>query len=195
MAFGVVWVRHASIFGYVSGRHALTLVILSLPWASAGLIAGSGLVARRLHFNPEHARRRRRLAVGALVILGIAAQGRPAHASRSGHRDAGLWLARHCPADGAILDTRGWAAFLSGRTSYGPWHVRQAASDPNLAYVVVGEDEWTAPSCRGLILRNWLEAYAEPAASFGPTDSRSGRSRVRVFRIVAPIALAGGGVR
>jgi hypothetical protein len=196
LAFGIVWVRHASTFGYVSGRHALTLVILSLPWAAAGLIAASGVVATWFRLRPDRSVMRRRVAIGALVLMGLCSQMRPAHASRAAHREAGLWLANHCPAEGTILDTRGWAAFFSGRDSYGPWHARQAAADPRLAFVVVGDDEMTAPSCRGMVLRNWLQTRAEPAATFGPADGKgSSRSRVSVFRIVTMTALAPGARR
>ena len=42
--FAAVLVRHAMKMGYVSGRHTLTLVIVSVPWAAAGI----WVCARRL---------------------------------------------------------------------------------------------------------------------------------------------------
>ena len=40
-----------------------------------------------------------------------------------------------------MLDTRGWARFVSGHPGYDYWHVRQALTDSHLSYIVVGLDE------------------------------------------------------
>ena len=78
------------------------------------------------------------------VAAGVKLQLKPAHPTRWGHREAGRWLAAHAGPGEAVLDTRGWAAFVSGLPSYDYWHVRQAFTDAHLAYVVVGDDELQA---------------------------------------------------
>ena len=74
-----------------------------------------------------------------------------------------------------MLDTRGWAAFVSGRPSYDYWHVRQAFTDARLAYVVVGDDELRAASRRAATLRAVL-AYAA-RRSPGSPRRRGARGR------------------
>ena len=66
---------------------------------------------------------------------------RPSHPTRWGHWAAGQWLAEHAGPGEVVLDTRGWARFVSGRAGYDYWHVRQALTDSHLAYVVVGHEE------------------------------------------------------
>ena len=65
----------------------------------------------------------------AAVTTGIVFQLKPAHPSRWGHWAAGRWLAANAKPGEAVLDTRGWAAFVSGLPSYDYWHVRQALTD------------------------------------------------------------------
>jgi hypothetical protein len=84
-----------------------------------------------------------------------------------------------------VLDTRGWAAFVSGRPSYDYWHVRQAFTDAHLAYIVVGTDELNAPSRRAATLRAVLAYAARPVAEF--PERRDGRGvGVRVYRFHRP---------
>ena len=45
---------------------------------------------------------------------GFAAQVKEGHPSRWGHQAAGRWLAAQADPEAAVLDTRGWAAFVSG---------------------------------------------------------------------------------
>jgi hypothetical protein len=98
---------------------------------------------------------------------------------------AGRWLAEHAGTADAVLDTRGWAAFVSGRPSYDYWHVRQSFTDSRLAYIVVGTDELEAKSRRGATLRAVLAFAATPCAEFPerPGDREVG---VRVFRYRRP---------
>jgi hypothetical protein len=124
-------------------------------------------------------------AMAVLILLGVALQSKPAHASRWGHRAAGRWLAAHADPGAAVLDTRGWAAFTSGLRAYDYWHVRQALTDQRLSFVVVGVDELEAPSQRARTLRAVLEHAAVPVASF--PDYRGGaEAGVLVFRFHHP---------
>jgi hypothetical protein len=186
-AFGAVLVRHAMGLGYLSGRHALTLVIATLPWAAAGLIDAATGMAARLRFDPPRAARWRSAGVATILAVAVGVQAKPAHASRAGHLAAGRWLACHAAPGDAVLDTRGWAAFVSGCRSYDPWHVRQAFTDARLAYVVIGSDELAASSRRAATWRAVLGYAAEPVAAF---PARRGHE-VRVYRFVRPATWEG----
>jgi hypothetical protein len=160
-------VRHATNLGYLSNRHVLSLVIVSLPWASAGAL----LCARRAIalVGVDPAARRCLGATGLVVLIaaGVSAQvAKPGHPSRFGHWAAGQWLGEHASDAQTVLDTRGWALFLTGRTEYDYWHVRQALCDPRLAFVIVGAEELSARSRRADTLRAILNLSGERVASF-----------------------------
>ncbi|HWE36092.1 MAG TPA: glycosyltransferase family 39 protein [Isosphaeraceae bacterium] len=185
----VALARHAATLGYLSGRHVLPIVLLSVPWSAAALV----LIGRRLSalmgWNGATARALGASFLVALLGLGIALQARgSSHESRACHSEAGRWLLDHAKYGDAVLDTRGWAAFVSGLNAYDYWHVRQALTDARLAFVVVGDDELAAPSRRGETLRAILGFAAEPVARFpGPREG----SGVRVFRFRRPASWEG----
>ena len=185
VAFAVIAIRHAATLGYLSGRHALTLVAVSVPWASAGIWAWvSGFPARR-GMSIAQGRRLGYAGLLALAVVGIAAQVKAGHPSRWGYRAAGLWLADRAKPGEAVLDTRGWASFVRGVPGYDYWHVKQALSDRNLKYVVVGSDELRAKSRRAATLRAMLARAGRPVASF--SGRRDGRGAgVEVYRFEAP---------
>jgi hypothetical protein len=188
--FCAVLVRHAWKMGYLSGRHTLTLVIVSVPWAAAGTTICACRLAAVLGWGPRLARGVGIATLLVAVAAGVAFQLKPSHPTRWGHWAAGRWLAGHAGPSDAVLDTRGWAAFECGRPSYDYWHVRQAFTDSRLAYVVVGADEWEAESRRGATLRAVLAYAAEPVAAF-PELEGGGRIGVRVFRYHRPASWEG----
>ncbi len=185
VVFSLIAIRHASTLGYLSGRHALSLIVVTVPWASAGIWAWvSGFPARR-GLGVEQGRRLGYAALTALALVGIVAQAKAGHPSRWGYRAAGLWLADKAKPGDAVLDTRGWASFVRGIPGYDYWHVRQALSDRNLRYIVVGSDELKAKSRRAATLRAMLARAGQPVASFsGRRDGRG--SGVEVYRFEAP---------
>lgn len=188
--FAAILVRHASTLGYLSGRHELALVIVSLPWAAAGALACWEWLARVRQWNDSRRRLAGVLALSALVVAGIVVQAKPPHPSRWGHWAAGRWLLAHSEPSDAVLDTRGWASFVSGGTSYDYWHVRQALTDAHLRYIVVGSDELAAPSRRAETLRAVLAYAAAPVASF--SLRQGGRDAgVQVFRFQRPASWEG----
>lgn len=189
--FALVLFRHVSMLGYLSDRHLLPLVAVSLPWAAAGLFVFARGIAVALGWTARRSRR-----VGWVLLLAAVAtaiglsQSKPGHRSRWGQWAAGQWLRRHAPASDAVLDTRGWAAFVSGRPSYDYWHVRQALTDANLGYVVVGTDELSAASRRAETLRALLAYSSVEVAAF--PDDRGGRGvGVRVYRFRRPVSWEG----
>ncbi|MGE3819107.1 MAG: hypothetical protein AB7I30_06690, partial [Isosphaeraceae bacterium] len=90
----------------------------------------------------------------------------------------------------AVLDTRGWATFVSETPSYDYWHVRQALTDSRLSYVVVGEDEFQAGSPRGATLRALLGHAGTLVASFPSREGGEGIG-VRLFRFRPPASWEG----
>lgn len=183
--FSLVLVRHELRMGYLSGRHTLTLVVVSLPWAAAGVF----ICARGLALKLWLGRRARWGAavalIAAAVITGVVFQTKPAHPSRWGHREAGLWLKYNAKPGQAVLDTRGWASFVCGLPGYDYWHVRQAFTDSKLSYIVVGADELNAPSQRAETLRAVLAYAATPSVSF-PERQGGHQPGVLVYRFHRP---------
>ncbi len=188
--FSLVLVRHALRLGYLSDRHMLTLVAVSIPWAGAGTFVCARGIAVALGWGHRRARAVGAVVLALLIAVGVAVQQKPAHPSRWGHWAAGRWLIEHAEPSDAVLDTRGWAAFVSRRPSYDYWHVRQAFTDAHLAYIVVGTDELSAPSQRAATLRAVLAYAASPVAAF--PERRNGRGEgVRVYRYRRPCSWEG----
>jgi 4-amino-4-deoxy-L-arabinose transferase-like glycosyltransferase len=184
--YALVLVRHLITLGYLSDRHLLPLVAVSVPWAAAGVAVCAGKIAAWFDWSEG---RTRRVGITLIVLSTLAVlavhHAKPGHRSRWGHRAAGRWLQAHATPAQAVLDTRGWASFVSDRPSYDYWHVRQALTDPSLAYVVVGADELSAPSPRARTLRAILAYSANAVATF--PDDKDGQSiGVLVYRYHRP---------
>jgi hypothetical protein len=182
LLFSAIAIRHAMTLGYLSDRHLLSLGLLSLPWAAAGLRKIGGRIAE-LTATP----RRWASVATVLAVLGSATilQARPAHPTRTGHLDAGRWLIEHAAPGEAVLDTRGWANFIAGRGEYDYWHVGQAFSDRRLRYLVVGRDELTADSPRAATLRSIIHDFGANVHEF-PDQTRREGAAVLVVRLRLP---------
>jgi hypothetical protein len=181
LLFALLLVRHMTNLGYLSVRHVLAPVALGLPWAGWRLSRLLERLAGWLRLPLRGRRIALCLAVVAMSLGGIAAQHGPSHPSRWGHWSAGHWIASRAGVGQTLLDTRGWAAFISGRDGYGPWHFRQAEADPRLAFVVVERGELAAPTERARLLHRWLAGRASLAASF-PDRPGGEPDAVRVYR-------------
>jgi hypothetical protein len=184
--YSLALVRHLLTLGYLSDRHVLPLVAVSLPWAAAGVALCFGQLALTSGWSQ---RRTRRVGTALVVLISLvvlaAPPWKPRHHSRWGHWAAGRWLQEHATPAQAILDTRGWASFVANRPCYDYWHVRQALTDPHLAYVVVGADELSAPSQRAETLRAVLAYSARAVAAF-PDDKGGDGIGVLVYRYQRP---------
>ena len=122
------------------------------------------------------------------VVASIVVQMQPSHLnhlSRSGHWAAGRWLAEHAEATELVLDTRGWAKFVSGHPGYDYWHVHQALTDSHLAYIVVGVDELQARSTRASTLQSLLSYSATHSLDF-PTYPGDPTPAVKLYRFHRP---------
>jgi hypothetical protein len=183
--FGTIAVRHAMMLGYLSDRHLLSLALLSLPWTAAGL-RKIGLRLAEVGALSLRSRRIAGAATVAVVLMSASVlQAKPSHLTRSGHLDAGRWLAAHAAPDDAVLDTRGWANFIAGRTQYDYWHVGQALGDRRLKYLVVGRDELTADSPRAATLRTIVQTYGRTIRAY-PESSKPDDSTVLIVRLRLP---------
>jgi 4-amino-4-deoxy-L-arabinose transferase-like glycosyltransferase len=181
-------VRHSALFGYLSGRHVMPLVYASLPWAAAGTFVCARGLAVKFHWNPRLARCAGACAGSLVIAASIMVQMIPTHLnhlSRWGHWAAGQWLMDHAQPDEWVLDTRGWARFISGQDGYDYWHVHQALTDSHLRYIIVGVDELEASSARAATLKKLLSYAATPLEDFPafPGDRTAG---VRLYRFHRP---------
>jgi hypothetical protein len=186
--YGAALVHHCAALGYLSGRHVMPLVLASVPWAAAGtFVCGRG-IAVNLRWGPRRARWVAVGVMGAVIACSTVVQMRPTHLnhlSRWGHWAAGRWLAAHAQPNERVLDTRGWARFISGRPGYDYWHVRQALTDSHLSYILVGLDELEAMSPRAATLKALLAYAATPLADF-PAHPGGHNAAVRLYRFRQP---------
>ncbi len=197
LAFSAVYtvalIRHSALLGYLSGRHIIALVYASLPWAAAGTFVCSRGIAVKLRLSPRWARLAGTGVACVLVLGSIAVQMQPNHLnhlSRFGHWAAGKWLAENARPDELILDTRGWAQFVSGQLGYDYWHVRQALTDSHLRYIVVGLDELQAKTPRARTLQALLAYAATPLRDF-PSFPGEREAGVRLYRFHRPSSWEG----
>jgi len=189
-AFLIMLLRHVAALGYLSSRHTLPLVMISVPWAAAGTFVCLRGLAVTLPWNTRTAWITCVLSMGLVVTTLVVYQLRPGHSSRSGHWAAGRWLAEHATAGDVVLDTRGWARFVSQTPGYDYWHVRQALTDARLSYVVVGHEELAAPSPRARTLNAILAYAATPAQDF-PVYVGGKSVGVRIYHFHQPSSWEG----
>jgi hypothetical protein len=186
--YGLALVRHSALLGYLSGRHIMALVYVSVPWAAAGSFVCARGIAVKRSWEPGFARNTGIVAAILLVVASIVVQMRPNHLnhlSRWGHWSAGHWLAGNAQPAEMVLDTRGWARFVSGRPGYDYWHVRQALTDSHLRYIIVGLDELEARSARARTLKALLAYSATPVKEF-PACPGGRTAGVRLYRFHRP---------
>lgn len=185
LLYAVVLTRHAVMFGYLSERHVVPLVLLCLPRAAMGLRESLIRLGGWRRWSWSQRRVVRLLAVASMLVAATVIQARPGHPSRWGHWAAGQWLANHAQDGEAVLDTRGWASFSSGLPNYDYWHVRQALSDQRLAYIVVTRDELDAASARARTLRALLGRACTLAIAY-PERPGGRDASIRVYRFEPP---------
>jgi hypothetical protein len=184
-------VRHGTSLGYLSGRHLLPLVIVSVAWAAAGTFVCLYRLGGKLAIRPTTKRLALVSASAFVVVVMVAYQVRTSHQSRWGHWAAGRWLAENAEPGQEILDTRGWARFVAGfANGYDYWHVRQALCDRKLSYVVVGHDELEADSPRSRTLGAILAFAATPVQDF-PVRIGGRNVGARIYRFRPPASWKG----
>jgi len=183
--FLLALLRHTSALGYLSGRHMLPPVLISVPWAAAGTFVCLRGLGVKLPWSPRAAWSTCILAMGLVAGTLVLYQLRPSHPTRWGHWAAGRWLAEHAGPSDVVLDTRGWARFVSTAPGYDYWHVRQALTDSHLTYVVVGHEELEAKSPRARTLGALLAYAATPVQDF-PVFVSDRNVGARIYRFHRP---------
>jgi len=190
IVFAAIVIRHAAALGYLSGRHALTMVVATVPWVGAGIWAWVKRLPERRGLSPALSRRLAMVGLAAMIGLGVTVQVKAMHPSRWGHHAAGQWLRANAKPSESVLDTRGWAMFVREGPGYDYWHVRQALTDSSLRYVVVGTDELKANSRRAATLRALLAYAARPVAGFPDREGSTGVG-VQIYRFLRPESWGG----
>ncbi len=186
--YGVALLLLSVMLGYLSGRHIMPLVVASIPWAAAGTYVCCRGIALNLRLGERWYPTARVAVVATAIVASLVVQTRPSHrdhVSRWGHWAAGRWLEAHARPDELILDTRGWAKFISGQPGYDYWHVRQALTDSHLSYILVGLDELSAVSPRAETLKALLAYAATPLVDF-PASPGERDPAVRLYRFHQP---------
>jgi 4-amino-4-deoxy-L-arabinose transferase-like glycosyltransferase len=161
--------------GYLSTRHVLLLVLLSIGWAAAGLLAIADQIARTVNGWSLLT-----VTFAAIALLACGADClAPLHASREAHRQAARWLNDNAERTVAVLDSRGWTALYTGRKTYRYEAAQAAFSDPALGYVVVEQAELSATSRRSETMRLLMNHAGERVARFA---ADSGKHSVVIYR-------------
>lgn len=175
LAFANSWAT-----GYLSSRHVLPVAVFLLP-AAAGALANVDLRVLKL---PAPSVWRRGAVVSVIVAWGAWCW-QPLHDDRSGHRQAGRWLAASAGRNDRVLDTWGWTALTSGRATYRYDAARTAFADPQLRYVVVERRELESGTPRAATLGSLLRRNATCVAEF---DAPAAQSAVLLFHWRPPLA-------
>lgn len=208
MAFAVVYLltmwQMAAHRGYLSGRHLLIVVVLSLGWAGLGALRLGKLlrtlvqslrskwsgrqvvVSNGIRSMPATFRVPATLGLRWTVVLLAAVTClprtlRPFNHQFTAHRQAIDWLAERDEQAGAVLDSRGWTALYSGRKTYRYEAARSAYRDPQLTYVIVEQHELEMQSVRGDTMRQLLSQAGEPVARF-IDEWTSPQQAVQIYR-------------
>jgi len=189
--YSLTAIQVAARVGYLAPRHLLPLVVVGIGWAGEGALALGALARKRIRNSlpgvfdclsafriPKSALARLPIAVAALACLPPTLT--PLHASRLGHRQAAHWLASQEDRTGAVLDTRGWTQFYSGRKTYAYDQAKKALGDPQLSYIVVERRELEYDSRRSRTLRDILARAGERVAQFTP--GKSSHQTVEIYR-------------
>lgn len=125
----VAWLLAVNL-GYVSTRHVLLLVLVSIFQATAVILqvpfrarawwqwAGSaraGHMVQVCTWQQSLAARAAVLVMVLLIVVGFAHLADPQHDYRKGHLSASRWLIAHASARDAIYDDHSWALYYTGR--------------------------------------------------------------------------------
>ncbi len=178
---------NASTTGYLSSRHLLPTAVFMLPAAASGLLslisgAAGGLTASVEATSPKALTGKppvapglwlRWLAPAAVFLFWSLWCLQPIHGDRSGHREAGDWLALHTKPADRVLDSYGWTALYSRCPTYRYDAAREAFADPRLGYVVVEQRELESGSRRAATLNGLLARQATRVARFDPPRRQS----------------------
>jgi len=166
--------RLAKGAGYVAERHTLLIVLCSSYFAAAALPYISDRVAR---IGYGSGRRWSIVAAVMLVASCLPASMKPLHASRAGHRGAGLWIAAQNEPDAYLIDPFSWGEFFAG-------HTRLPATmrfDEKTVYVIVEANSRLHPRLHMMPFAKHFAAIGKPVYQW-PANVPAENARVFVYR-------------
>jgi hypothetical protein len=143
-ASAVALIRLHVTAGYSTGRHGLVPgVILTLAAANAITRLTRRIPVPNRWLGPLAQRSRvcltltRSLFVLAVLIAQVRALGPPNDGPFGVYHEAARWLCEHTRPGDQVLDLNDWPLYLSARPGRTFAHVYEAASDPNLRWLLV----------------------------------------------------------
>jgi hypothetical protein len=137
-----VLLRLAYSAGYASERHALPVAALACLFAGSAIFRWGVILQHawsQARFRPLPGASKRGWAVVLLLVLAATCAPKalqPLHGSQEGHRQAGLWLAKHLRSADRLVDPYHWASYYAGRA----WQPFASVDAPGLTGVVAVVD-------------------------------------------------------
>jgi hypothetical protein len=167
--------------GYLSTRHFVLPVVLTLPYAAYGLSESCRrLAASRWNRFGILDLKLEMVGTAAFVGVSLILTARPLHESQRPHRLAAEWLNSADVSPGAVLDQQGFTGLYTGRATYRFEAAATAFNDATHVYTVVERQDLEADTERGATLRYLLGGSEEAVARFAADDGKS-RREVLIF--------------
>jgi hypothetical protein len=189
----VLW-RLVVVVGYLSDRHVLVLLLCSVYPAVAAL----GELPQRFvdwlrgwRHAPAFVTQRCWPVLGNarvwsfVLLLGLCSMGlpralQPLHASRAGHRAAGVWLARHAQPTDQVEDDHCWAHYYSGRV-FLEGKPQPSSPPPRTCYTVIGRARVRDYQTPRTVTEDDMRAQGRRIVYHWPTDRPVERALVVVY--------------
>ena len=190
----VLW-RLANVMGYISDRHVLLLVLCGLYPAAAGCIMLSNQLALGASLLWARYRGRAALTAGQtawlawlllapMATIGIPEALKPMHANRSGHREAGQWLAEHAQPADQVFDPFCWAHYYAGRVfQEGAAPPLQPGYTP-INYVIVERSNHEHIRLPDVPKLEKFASFGRPVYHW-PENKSEGNAKVLVYQVTA----------
>lgn len=171
--------------GYVSERHTLPVVFVSVLFAGGGLAAWAEWSVQRTAIGRKLGSRLLRWGMLLLILASCLPNAiKPLHDHRAGHIGAGKYLAEHAQKEDAIIDPFEWAQFYSGRTLF--W-IPPDPPNPPRVWVVLEESKDHNPHSRLPRLDLAIDIAHNPLSKVvWEEESADGKKFVRVYLYQEP---------
>ncbi len=164
--------------GYVAERHTLLIVLCSCYFAAASF----PLLGERLASIPRLGRIGSASCWASFIAVAFVAASAPAglktlHAGRSGHREAGLWIAAQHEPKAIILDPFSWCEFYAG-------NIRLPSTMSDDKHVVYSVMEKGVNEHLRLHMMKFARYFSERSALVyqWPENAPDDRVKVQVYR-------------
>jgi 4-amino-4-deoxy-L-arabinose transferase-like glycosyltransferase len=191
----LLW-RLAVVMGYVSERHVILLVFGGI-FTGVAAVGRIGLLVERAIHRLQTGRRYDGWAkpvsccafsivfMAAFCGMGLAETLKPLHANRAGHKDAGIWLAKHATSSDTVKDPFCWAHFYAGRL-FAEWQSPAPSHTHGIKYVVVERSTHEHNRLPGVDSDDTCLAQGGKLVYHWPETRPEGDAKVLVYAIPAP---------